>query len=431
MKNSLILYSTVAALVIGAANARSEDQWDDWGDEETTASPLIPLSGFVEATGSYRTHDSDVIREEWVAQDLRGRIQTFIQGNGLSFSYKGELFFDGITSETHGVNREAYVGFTPVAAVDVKVGRQVLTWGTGDLLFLNDFFPKDWVAFFSGYDQQYLKAPSDTLKISGFSDAVNVDLIISPEFDPDNYITGEKLVYYSPFSQSLVAAPPKLKATEPGTNLKDGEVAARFYKTISGVEYAAYLYHGFFKTPEGFDIQSGMPYFPKLQAAGASARGNALGGITNIEYAYWNSKESDSGTNPYVPNDQSRFLLGYEREMVRNLTASFQYYVEYTHDYDQLKLNAPDPDTLPREVRQVLTTRWTYSTMQTNLVYSAFLFYSPSDDDYYLIPSVMYRMGDKWQFNAGANLLGGRKDYTLFGQMETNSNIYARAKYIF
>ena len=117
--------------------------------------------------------------------------------------------------------------------------------------------------------------------------------------------------------------------------------------------------------------------------------------------------------------------------MVRNLTASFQFYSEYTHDYQELKLLFPAPADRPRKARQVITTRWTLNTQQSNLVYSLFLFFSPSDDDYYMIPNVMYRMGDNWQFNGGANLLSGKQDYTLFGQMETNSNIYFRAKYIF
>lgn len=313
----------------------------------------------------------------------------------------------------------------------MRAGRQVLTWGTGDLLFLNDFFPKDWVAFFSGYDQQYLKAPSDALKVSGYSDAINIDLIWSPEFDSDNFITGEKLVYYSPFTGNIVAAPPELEARIPGHNLKDGELAARLYKTLSGVEYALYLYHGFFKTPEGYDPLEQTPYFPELQSIGGSARASMFGGITNIEYAYWNSAESKNGDNPYVPNNQSRFLLGYESEVVRNLTASFQLYSEYTHNYKRLKEWYPSPDDRPRKARQVLTTRWTLNTQQSNLVYSLFLFYSPSDKDYYLIPNAMYRLDDSWQFNAGANLLGGRHDYTLFGQMEQNSNIYVRAKFIF
>ncbi|MFW6031595.1 MAG: hypothetical protein ACOC9T_03300, partial [Myxococcota bacterium] len=32
--------------------------------------------------------------------------------------------------------------------------------GTGDLVFLNDLFPKDWRSFLLGRDLDYLKAPS-------------------------------------------------------------------------------------------------------------------------------------------------------------------------------------------------------------------------------------------------------------------------------
>ena len=416
-------------------SAHGQDQWEDWGDEwdepAAASEPRFPINGFVEATGSYRTRDSDVLAEEWVAQDLRGRIQTFYQGSGVMLSSKGEVFYDGVDHELHASNREAFVGFTPHSAVDVRVGRQILTWGTGDLVFLNDFFPKNWVAFFSGFDQQYLKAPSDALKVSGYSQWFNLDLVWSPEFDPDNFITGNKLVYFSPLAGEVVAAPPELQAEGPGTNLQDGELALRLYKTIRGIELAAYAYHGYYKTPEGFDPQRGTLYFPELSSLGASIRGNALGGISNLEYAYWDSRENSDGENPLLPNPESRFLVGYERELVRNLTASFQYYVEYTHDYDNLKARRPDPAQRPRKVRQLLTTRWTLSTQQSNLVYSAFVFYSPSDEDYYLIPNILYRLGDQWQFNAGANLLGGEHDYTQFGQLETNSNLYARAKFIF
>lgn len=431
---------TLALAIIGSLALSSHvfannEEWEDWGDdwEESAEStqPVLPITGFIESTTGYRIKDSNVIAEEWVSQDLRGRIQTYYQHSAFNASYKGELYYDGVLNEWHGINREAYIGLSPVRSIDIRIGRQPLTWGTGDLVFLNDFFPKDWVAFFSGYDQQYLKAPSDAIKVSSYFDGVNLDLVWTPKFDADNYITGEKLAYYSPFSSSIVAAPPALEADTPDSSISDGELAVRAYKQIAGVEYAAYFYRGYFKTPEAFDFETGQLYFPKLSSIGASARASILNGIGNVEYAYWNSRESDSGDNPWVPNSQSRFLLGYETEIIRNLTANFQYYVEYIHDYEKRKASTPTKDARPREIRQLFTTRWTLLTQQSNLVYSAFLFYSPSDRDFYLIPNAMYRLGDAWQFNAGANLLGGKHDYTLFGQMETNSNIYIRAKYLF
>ena len=39
--------------------------------------------------------------------------------------------------------RMASLTFSPADWMDVRVGRQVLTWGTGDLLFLNDLFGDD------------------------------------------------------------------------------------------------------------------------------------------------------------------------------------------------------------------------------------------------------------------------------------------------
>ncbi len=432
---AITLFPTAAVSEETADQAQDEEWGDDWGDDwdesEESTGPSIPITGFVETTAGYRTQEAKVLRQEWVSQEIRARIQSFYQKGRFNLSYKGEAFYDGILDEWHARNREAYVGFSPTSKMDVRLGRQPLTWGTGDLLFLNDFFPKDWVAFFSGYDMQYLKAPSDALKVSTYSQLVNIDFVWTPQFDSDNFITGEKLVYYSPLANRVVAAPPELLAEDPGSSLSDGEFALRANKKIDSVEYALYLYRGYFKIPEGFNPLTFQPYFPLLNSVGGSVRGTFLGGIANMEYAYWDSKESDSGSNLLVPNSQSRFLIGYETEVVRNLTASVQYYVEHLHDYKKRKVAFSDPDLRPRKNRQVLTTRWTLVTDQGNLNYSLFAFYSPSDQDYYLIPSVYYRLSDKWQFNAGANILGGDKNHTLFGQMETNSNVYLRAKYLF
>ena len=62
--------------------------------------------------------------------------------------------------------REAWLSTQPLDFLDLKAGRQVVTWGTGDLLFINDLFPKDWQSFILGRDEEYLKAPSDTVKVA-------------------------------------------------------------------------------------------------------------------------------------------------------------------------------------------------------------------------------------------------------------------------
>jgi len=67
---------------------------------------------------------------------------------------------------------------------NMRFGRQVLTWGTGDFLFLNDLFPKDFNSFFIGRADEYLKAPSNSVQTTFMMKKVGLDLIWTPIFEP-------------------------------------------------------------------------------------------------------------------------------------------------------------------------------------------------------------------------------------------------------
>ena len=99
---------------------------------------------------------------------------------------KEDFYGDSVKHRYGGSLREAYIMGSPFDFIDLKVGRQVTTWGTGDLLFINDLFPKDWQAFFIGRDDEYLKAPADAVKASFFFDLINIDLVYMPLFNPSN-----------------------------------------------------------------------------------------------------------------------------------------------------------------------------------------------------------------------------------------------------
>ncbi len=126
-----------------------------------------------------------------------------------------------------------------------------------------------------------------------------------------------------------------------------------------------------------------------------------------------------------------RLLLGYERELVSNLTAAGQYYLEWLRDHDRLLINSAAPAFEKEQRRHLLTLRLTYRALQQRLIGSLFSFYSPSDEDYYLRPSISYRGSDRWRLTAGANLFGGEMAHTFFGQLEDNSNAYIRARLSF
>lgn len=316
--------------------------------------------------------------------------------------------------------REVWISTQPVGFIDLKAGRQISTWGTGDLLFISDLFPKDWQALLLGRDEEYLKAPSDAIKTSLFSNVINLDLVYTPEFDPDRFVTGERISYFDAESSTIQGVDKIVQADYPSGS----EFSARIHRLIGNAEAALYFHKGYWKQPAGFDPESNLATFPKLNAFSASWRQPISGGIANLEFGHYQSDEDTDGIDANIRNSETRFLAGFERELATNLTGSFQYYHERIADYENLLDALPSGSQAPNRSRTMLTARLTQQLMMQDLRLSLFVFYSPSDNDAYLRPHISYTINDQWKVSAGANLFYGDKRNTFFGQFEDSSNAY-------
>jgi len=327
--------------------------------------------------------------------------------------------------------REARFSITPLDFMDIKIGRQILTWGTGDMLFINDMFPKDWQSFFIGRDTEYLKAPSDAAGVSFFTDLFNTDLIYTPHFNSDRYINGSRLSYYNPMLERIAGRDAIIQTDNRNSWFTDNELALRLSRNIEGYEAAFYGYNGYWKSPAGSDPANGKATFPRLAVYGGSIRGVAGPGIANLEFGYYDSRQNANGSNPLIKNSELRFLAGYEQEIAANFNAGLQYYLEYMLQYDQYRDTLP-PEQHPRdEARHVLTLRLTRMLMRQNLKLSLFAYYSPSDKDFYLRPNIHYKIDDNWSAEIGGNIFWGAHDWTFFGQFRKDTNVYTGARYSF
>lgn len=327
--------------------------------------------------------------------------------------------------------REANLLFTPFDWADVKVGRQILTWGTGDLLFINDLFPKDWNAFLLGRDEEYLKAPSDALFMSFFPEIASIDVAYMPKMDADRFIDGSRVSYWNPMMQQIAGQNAIIDPVQRDDWFQDYELAVRAYRPLLSYELALYAYHGFWKSPNGFDPTQNKAMFPTLNVYGSSLKGTLKGGIFNVEAGYYDSRSDRDGDNPLVPNSEFRFLTGYEHEIVKNLTGGVQYYTEIMMNHDDYEAGLVDPATGRDQFRHVVSLRLTQMLMNQNLILSLFTFYSPSDQDAYFRPSATYKLSDNWQLTAAGNLFLGKEDHTFFGQFKYNDNINLGLRYSF
>ena len=417
MRNSYFLY-TVVLLLLAVQSAGSQE---------------LNIHGFVEGAYGVRVDDNDLLEgSEFPLGEARTQLQLSHYGESAEFYGAVDFIGDQVDRDAQNLNiREAYMQFRLGKYMDAKVGRQVLTWGTGDLLFINDIFPKDYQSFFIGREDQYLKLPNDALRVRFFTGPVNIDVVGIPFFDPDRLPTGKRLSYFNPLANGTVGVSNLPAPMNPERTFDNAEAAVRLYRYLGNYQVSGYVFRGFYKDPMGVEPFAGYTYYPELSVYGSSLRGALLSGVLSAEYGYYDSREDGSGDDPMIPNSQHRYLVGYERQWWSDFTLGLQYYGEYMVDHDTytgtLPQGAPELD----ELRQVVTARLTQMLHYQTVTLSLFTFVSPTDEDWHLRPNVSYKFSDQVTLALGGNLFGGEDVYTLFGQFEENNNIYTRFRYNF
>jgi len=408
-------WGTISNMIHGFAEAAYGPKF--LGDERTDKDEFNLLEERLQLKATYQPE-----KPEWLAS------------RNPEFFYKGDLLIDEYEEEVKYQVREAYGLISPFPWMDVKIGRQILTWGTGDLLFINDVFPKDYLSFFIGRDDEYLKVPSDAGKFSFASRWASADLVLIPFFTPDVPITGDRLSFYDNLLGRLVGEESDRLLTEPSFQPNNTQIAGRIYRDFGAYEVAAHAFKGYFNQPRGIKNANARElFYPKLAIYGASVRGPLplLGGIASGEVGYLDSLEDRSGKNRLIENAAMKYLAGYERDFPKDLRLGVQYFVEQMLDFDEFKKNS-QPGDIPRDqFRQLLTLRVTKLFWRQTLEASFFTFYSPTDNDVHLRPRLTWQASDHWKFTVGANIFLGQYDWTEFGQLEDNDNLYTRLRYSF
>ncbi len=407
--------------------------------EKDSFSLPFSLSGFAEGRMGGRLQN-DPYEDDKSLAETRLQLELEKQWSAIGAELTADFVYDN-ELETHRADleegrgwvdiRKASLSFSPLSFMDVKLGRQILTWGTGDLVFINDLFPKDWNSFILGRDQEYLKAPSDAVKVSFYSKLANINIVYNPYFDSDRFIDGTRVSFWNSMMNRRSGMDLPVMVDKPDHGWNDDELAVRMFRNIKGYEFAIYGYKGFWKSPSGMEILTGHALFPELEVYGASLRGNLFRGIGYVETGYYRSEDDKDGDNPLINNSETRLLLGYEQELATDFTGGFQYYLERTDDYSNYEDSLPPGALKKDENRHVLTMRLTKMMLNQNLTVSLVTFYSPSDNDCYIRPNVHYKINDRWAAEIGGGFFGGRDDRTFYSQFENNSNIYGAVRYNF
>jgi hypothetical protein len=394
----------------------------------------LPIRGFLQGESAYRLIQPDrcpgtqrsACREEFALGGGRLQLELAPRGERWGFLGKAEVIQDAVGGSTDVDLREGYLDVR-FPALDLRLGRQIITWGVGDLIFITDVFPKDRVAFISGLPLEYLKKGSDAANGTVHWAGSSLQLVLIPRFEPDAVPeAGGRLRFHDP-----MAAVERRSTDEPSPALERLEAGARLFRNVLGWDLSLYAYRGFFHQPAAESEPGGLRiFYPPLNVYGASSQGAALGGVWSFEGGYYDSRSDRSGLNTPVENSSVKLLAGYQRELMPDLTAGGQYLAEIMEDHaEYLSARGAGMPKRP-SVRHVLTLRLTQLLWNQTLRLGLFALASPNEGDVYVNPEAKYNLTDALWAALGVNLFGG-PTRTENGQFEGNSNLYLVVRYAF
>jgi hypothetical protein len=294
----------------------------------------------------------------------------------------------------------------------------------GDLLFINDTFPRDRVVLFTGQPQQYFKLGSDALKLNAYHPgSANVELVIAG-FRPDNIPTRRRFVLADPLPAGL-----SRRTVEPDDSPAELEISGRVSGYLDNWELAGYASRTHFHSPAlrvmGAEI---VGTYPRLNTLGASVTGAVGKGVLNLEAGYYDSSQDGNGRDPSIENSQFRSLVGYARQPWEDATLGLQLYGEWMRQYDAYRETLPAGFPAKDRARKVATLRFTQLFAHQTLTFNVFAFFGLSERDRYVIPSLRYAVSDDLWVEIGANVFGGNRNGT-FGSLQDNNNVYLTVRF--
>jgi hypothetical protein len=388
------------------------------------------LHGFVQGNYSRDTETDNPDGGDYKLSEERVQLRLEAAADPFRLFIKGDAYHDNIDKHSIIELREGYADYTS-EKWDARIGRQVITWGVGDLLFINDVFPKDFEAFFSGRPMEYLKKGIDGAKVGLYPGFVNFEFIVITSFEPNNYPDPSRFWMFDP-----MAGITNRETQDPYKDFHKAETALRVYRDVAGFDTSLYYYQGFSRQPSMMPDNPLTPtkltlFYPELSVYGASVQGRALSGVLSFETGYYDSRQDRHGTDPMIPNSQTRYLIGYQRQLWEDFTLGLQYYGEYMQDYSAYVQNLPFGFPQDKRLQQLASVRLTQFMIHQTLRLSFFAFYGLSDGDYMLNPEVKYNLTDAVWIAVGGNVFGGGKPWSQFGQFAKDDNVYTQLRYEF
>jgi len=401
----------------------------------------LEIHGFVQGTASNRVSRVPLpvgpdagARNNWLLSEQRLRLELTGDSDDGSVGIVAKIdgVYDNLASggtNPAGLDVRELWGEWRGDAVELRLGRQMMTWGVADRLFITDIWPKNWEAFYAGMPLEYMKLPTDALKASVFAGQTDIQVVLAPRAQVDIVPQPDRWLVYMP--------PGVVGERKPSATLAHGEAALRVHRPLGSWDVNLYAARTHWHQPDkGFDPVRGNIVYPRLNMYGATLQGGLVGGVLSLEGGYYQSVEDQDGTNPYVANSQWRWLASYEHELVSDVTLAVQLYGELMQHYDRYLpaaqgayLAGLGPKPLPRH-RIMATANLRALMLNQTLTFTLFAM-GVQHGGRMVNPELNYAVNDALQVSLGGHVFFGGPDSWMLGMMKHDDNAYLWARFSF
>jgi hypothetical protein len=311
---------------------------------------------------------------------------------------------------------EAYANYYG-GAIDLRLGKQIITWGRADALNPTDnLTPKDYTLL-SAKDEEERRIGSWAAKANYYRGPYTLSVIWIPIFNPTTI---------------PLTAPPGLTITEDKRDDGDWEdqaFALKLDSTGGDFDWSVSYYNGLDVNPQGVPLSPTLVTLvhPRIRVLGADFA-TTLGryGVRG-EFAY-EATENQSGENPFIKKPFVWYVLGGDRDLTEDLNVNIQAYNRIIINYKD-PFQIQDPVTRNASVLNAtfnyqldrfqvgLTGRikatWWNKTLEGELLGQ----WNANRGDFFLRPSLAYAFTDVWKGFIGYDIFNGQR-HSFFGRLE-------------
>ena len=381
----------------------------------------LQLNGFVDSYHALQ------LGSPYKVMSSRTRLRLEMRANygEASLFSSVNLAYNSLIKEQSGAFlREAYFDYAG-KYLEVKAGRQIVTWGVADGLRITDLIsPMDYTEFMAN-DYDDIRVPVNAINLKYPGESFSAELVFVPV--PEYFVmpSGEDNPWSMPVPEGVSM---DLSGT-PEKHIKNSEVGTRLRFFLENLDFSLTALRTFNKSP--VTIAEYDPETKSVVIQGIYKPMYVLGGDFSIPVSEFVVRGEMAGYfgEPIALNDSRRYrlrktfnaLLGLDWYAGDNWTFMVQYMHKVIMDYR--KELGMDQNT------SMVTARISKEVLNNTLKLSVYGMYDIDNVSFYIRPAADYLLNDQITLSLGADILGGRRG--TFKTYEDNTQIWVKGKYFF